>query len=114
MLVVLRTPAPLKTGHTCCDHLPLLPPHKRAMEYWLLRRCPSRERPRRRVRAGLIKWEIASDAERGARTFRGNTVMVVAKARERCVIIAGQAAAILVEVNSTTFHCPFLFRYTRL
>jgi uncharacterized protein (TIGR02246 family) len=42
----------------------------------------------------MFKWEITADAERGARPFRGNTVLVVAQARERWVIIAGQAAAV--------------------
>ena len=44
----------------------------------------------------MFKWEITSDAERGAKPFRGNMVLVVTKARERWVIIAGQAAAVQV------------------
>jgi uncharacterized protein (TIGR02246 family) len=42
----------------------------------------------------MFKWEITSDAERAARPFRGNTVLVVAKARDGWVIVAGQAAAV--------------------
>jgi uncharacterized protein (TIGR02246 family) len=42
----------------------------------------------------MFKWEIASDAERAARPFRGSSVLVVAKARDGWVIVAGQAAAV--------------------
>jgi uncharacterized protein (TIGR02246 family) len=42
----------------------------------------------------MFKWEIASDAERGGRRFRGNSVLAVAKARQGWVILAGQAAAV--------------------
>jgi uncharacterized protein (TIGR02246 family) len=42
----------------------------------------------------MFKWEIASNSERGARVFRGNTVLVAAKARQGWIIVAGQAAAI--------------------
>ena len=42
----------------------------------------------------MFKSEIASDAERAARPFRGNTVLIVQKAREGWMIVAGQAAAV--------------------
>ena len=42
----------------------------------------------------MFKWEITSDPKRTAEPRRGNTVLVVAKARDGWVIVAGQAAAL--------------------
>ena len=42
----------------------------------------------------MFTWEIASDAERGARPYRGNTMLIVERVGEAWVIVAGQAAAV--------------------
>jgi hypothetical protein len=41
----------------------------------------------------MFKWEIAFEAERGARPYRGNSVLIVERLLEGWVIVAGQAAA---------------------
>ena len=41
----------------------------------------------------MFKWEISSDAERGAPPRRGSTILVVENGRAGWVIVAGQAAA---------------------
>lgn len=42
----------------------------------------------------MFKWEVASGAEPGAGTVRGNTLLVVTKDATRWLIVAGQVAAV--------------------
>lgn len=42
----------------------------------------------------MFRWEIVSDAQPDGRPYRGNTVLIVEKAREVWVIVAGQASAV--------------------